>query len=142
MKPVASAGVRSTGPNYRHEIRTGGHDLVADEPTSAGGKDAGPAPYDFVLAGLGACTAITLRMYAEKKGWDLGELRVDLALFKDREGNASIERVLHSSASLDDAQWERLLEIAGKTPVTRTLQAGATITTRRGDATETNRTSG
>ncbi len=131
MKPVATAEVRSDGPNYRHAIETGTHRLLADEPEHAGGHDAGPAPYDYVLAGLGACTAITLRMYAQKKGWDLGELRVELVLLKNHEGDASIERVLHASGRLDDAQWERLLDIAGKTPVTRTLQAGATISTRR-----------
>ena len=139
MKSIASAEVRSAGPHYRHDIQTGRHRLVADEPTFAGGQDAGPAPYDYVLAGLGACTAITLRMYAEKKGWELGQLRVDLALSKDREGNTHIGRVLHASAPLADEQWARLLAIAGKTPVTQTLKSGATITTQRAptDATET-----
>jgi putative redox protein len=131
MKPIASAEVRSAGPHYRHDIQTGRHHLVADEPTSAGGQDAGPAPYDYVLAGLGACTAITLRMYAEKKGWELGRLHVELVLSKDHEGSTHIERVLHASAPLDDGQWERLLDIAGKTPVTLTLKSGATITTQR-----------
>ena len=131
MKAVSQASVRAAGPNYRHEVTTGTHTLVADEPAHAGGQDAGAAPYDLVLAGLGACTAITLRMYAERKGWDLGDLRVDLTLLKDREGNARIERVLTSSAALSEEQWERLLDIAGKTPVTKTLQAGAPISTTR-----------
>lgn len=131
MKAVATARVVSTDANYRQNIHTGTHDLVTDEPVSAGGQDAGPAPYDFVLAGLGACTAITLRMYAQKKAWDIGELKVELTLLKNHEGDASIERVLHSSATLSDEQWERLLDIAGKTPVTKTLQAGSPISTSR-----------
>jgi putative redox protein len=134
MKPVSQASVRSAGPNYRHEVTTGKHRLVADEPPHAGGQDAGPAPYDLVLAGLGACTAITLRMYADKKGWDLGDFRVDLTLLKDHEGGTRIERLLHSSAALSDEQWSRLIDIAGKTPVTKTLQAGAPITTTRAGA--------
>lgn len=133
MKSVATAEVVSTDSNYRHNIHTGHHDLVADEPVSAGGQDAGPAPYDYVLAGLGACTAITLRMYAEKKNWDIGELKVELTLLKNHEGEASIERVLRSSATLSNEQWERLLDIAGKTPVTKTLQAGTPISTTRAE---------
>ncbi|CAG9168643.1 OsmC family protein [Cupriavidus respiraculi] len=131
MKAVSQASVRAAGPNYRHEVTTGAHRLIADEPAHAGGQDAGAAPYDLVLAGLGACTAITLRMYAERKGWDLGDLRVDLTLLKDRDGNARIDRVLATSAPLSDEQWERLLDIAGKTPVTKTLQAGTPIGTTR-----------
>lgn len=131
MKPVASAHVISSGDAYRHDIRTGRHQLVADEPEHYGGKDAGPAPYDYILAGLGACTAITLRMYAEKKGWDIGQLDVDLALYKNAEGEALIRRVVHSSATLSEEQWERLLAVAEKTPVTLTLKAGARITTQR-----------
>lgn len=133
MKAVATATVRSAGAHYRQDIETGGHRLVADEPVQAGGGDTGPAPYDLVLSGLGACTAITLQMYAQRKGWDLGELQVELTLRKSRDGDAAIQRILHCSGPLDDAQWARLLEIAGKTPVTLTLQAGAPISTRRGD---------
>ncbi|MGY8527302.1 OsmC family protein [Paracidovorax citrulli] len=131
MSAIAQATVRSAGPDYRHEVTTGAHTLVADEPTRAGGGDAGPAPYDLVLAGLGACTAITLRMYAARKEWQLGEVTVELSLSKDRDGNASIDRVLRCSAPLTDEQWERLLDIAGKTPVTRSLQAGMPIATTR-----------
>lgn len=132
MKEIASISLRSAGPNYHHDIETGhGHRLTADEPIEGGGN-TGPAPYELYLSGLGACTAITLRMYAERKGWELGEVSVELKLSKDHEGRAHIERVLHASGRLDDAQWQRLLEIAGKTPVTRTVLEGAPITTRRG----------
>jgi len=129
MKTIANASVRSDDENYRQALVTGGHNLVADEPLSAGGQGAGPAPYDYLLASLGACTAITLQMYAQRKGWDLGDLRVELTLLKNREGETRIDRVLHVSAELDEAQWQRLLDIAGKTPVTQTLMAGVAITT-------------
>lgn len=135
MKAIAHATVQSTGVRYRHEIQTGTHALVTDEPAAIGGQDAGPAPYDYILAGLGACTAITLRMYAEKKAWELGQLTVQLELQRDREGETRIERTLHAAATLSEEQWERLLDIASKTPVTRTLQTGTTISTRRADNT-------
>lgn len=131
MKSIATAAVKSTDTHYKHLIETGTHHLVADEPEHVGGLDAGPAPYDYILAGLGACTAITLRMYAEKKGWELGELNVGLNLLKDHEGNTFIERTLHITGTLDDAQWERILDVASKTPVTKTLANGAQISTQR-----------
>jgi len=71
MKVISTSLVTSTDTNYRHVIDTAGHALIADEPERAGGKGAGPGPYDYVLAGLGACTAITLRMYAQRKEWDI-----------------------------------------------------------------------
>ncbi len=133
MTPIANVSVDTNTPNYRQTITTGhGHVLAADEPESAGGTNAGPAPYELFLAGLGACTAITLRMYAQHKGWDIGELKVDLQLLKNREGDARIDRVLSTDAALSDEQWEKLLAIAEKTPVTLTVKQGAPIATRRG----------
>lgn len=136
MKPTATATVFASGPAYRHEVHTGCHQLLADEPASAGGQDAGPAPYDLVLAGLGACVAITLRMYAERKSWDIGDLKVELQLFKDADGKARVTRRLRTPAVLTAAQQARLLEIAGKTPVTRTLEAGLAMVTEWGGAPE------
>lgn len=128
-KRIASTVVTSAGPNYAQDIATGGFDLKSDEPVSAGGRNAGPAPYGLVLAGLGSCTTITLKMYADRKGWDIGRMRVALTLDKDAEGRAFIGRVLSTDATLDAGQWDKLIEIAGKTPVTKTLAAGAEITT-------------
>lgn len=131
-KKIARATVRSTDTDYRHEIDTGSrHQLIADEPPTAGGDNAGPAPYDYILSGLGACTAITLRMYAQRKDWDLGRVTVELQLLKDEDGNDLIERKLSADGALDDAQWEKLLDIADKTPVTRTLLHGTIINTHR-----------
>jgi putative redox protein len=133
MKQISSASVSSATPSYRHDIATGSHRLIADEPVDAGGGDAGPAPYDLLLSSPGACTAITLRMYAERKQWPLGTLRVNLQLFKNKDGETRIDRQLISEDStLDEAQWQRLLEIAEKTPVTLTLKSGVPIQTRRG----------
>ncbi|HEY5560051.1 MAG TPA: OsmC family protein [Steroidobacteraceae bacterium] len=134
MKRIARAVVTPAGPNYAQDIATGGFELKSDEPVSAGGRNAGPAPYGLVLAGLGSCTAITLKMYADRKGWDIGSLQVALTLDKDADGNAFIGRVLSSDATLSAGQWDKLIEIAGKTPVTRTLSAGARITTTRSGA--------
>jgi putative redox protein len=131
VKRIASAAVTPAGPNYAQSIETAGHSLLADEPRAAGGQDAGPGPYNLLLSALGACTAITLKMYADRKGWSIGALRVALTLDKDHDGNAFIARRLSSDAPLEPAQWDKLLEIAEKTPVTRTVRGGAAITTTR-----------
>jgi putative redox protein len=109
-------------------VVAGRHSMVVDEPASLGGQDAGPAPYDVLLASLGACTAITLRMYAERKGWPLMAVEVDLKHFKDGD-RSHIDRVLRLTGSLDDAQCARLADIAERTPVTLTLKGGADIVT-------------
>lgn len=132
LKPISRASATSTSTHYRTRITAGRHELLADEPGFRGGQDAGPAPYDYLLAGLGACTVMTLQMYAERKGWELGELRVDLELSKSDDTGTSIKRVLAASAPLSDEQWTHLLDVAGKTPVTRSLLAGISITSRRG----------
>jgi len=109
-------------------VITGRHSLVADEPPALGGQDASPAPYDLLLASLGACTAITLRMYASRKGWPLTAAEVELHFHKDGE-RARIDRILRLTGDLDDAQRARLADIAERTPVTLTLKEGAMIVT-------------
>ncbi|MBL8643936.1 MAG: OsmC family protein [Rhodospirillaceae bacterium] len=128
---MATATITSTGTNYLHRITAGGFELVTDEPKHLGGQGAGPAPYDYYLAALAACTAITLRMYAEKKGWTLGQLKVDLSFKKDEAGKGHVRRVLSCDQPLTDAQWTRLLEIAGNTPVTKTMREGVEIVSER-----------
>ena len=113
---MAHGSARIGRDKYRTEIEVGGHRLVSDEGAKLGGADAGPAPYDLVLAGLGACTAITLRMYADRKQWPLESVEVQLKTV--REGDAlRIERIL-VIAGLDDEQKARLADIAERTPVT------------------------
>jgi putative redox protein len=113
---------------YRTEIEVDGHRIVADEPPALGGANAGPAPYDLILAGLGACTAITLRMYADRKQWPLRSLDVALRLTGGKD-DRRIERVL-TIAGLDADQQARLADVAERTPVTLTLKGGITIDTR------------
>src|SRR5258705_256862 len=132
IKPQFHASIVSAEANYLHRIRAGHFDLSTDEPKALGGQGAAPAPYDYYLASLAACTAITLRMYAEKKGWNLGEFRAELTFVRDDEGKVHIHRILHSDQVLDDAQWQRLIEIADKTPVTKTMREGAVISSARG----------
>jgi len=124
---VARATVRMGETRYAADIRAGAHALVADEPKSAGGGDAGPSPFGLLLSSLGACTAITLRMYAERKQWPLGAIEVQLS-YRWRDEAGAIERVL-TLAGLDASQRARCAEIAEKTPVTRALKRGMTITT-------------
>lgn len=115
---------------YAQDIATGHHALKSDEPVSLGGTDSGPAPYQLLLAALGSCTSITLRMYAERKGWELGTVRVALAMTRDDAGAESVLREISVSAPIDDDQRARLLEIAGRTPVTKTLLKGFAIDSR------------
>lgn len=114
--------------NYAVAIEAGPHALAADEPASRGGHGTGPGPYDLVLAGLAACTVITLRMYGERKGWQLGGIHAELTHSK-LDKRSQIVRTLSFEAALSPEQIARLAEIAEKTPVTLTLKEGADITT-------------
>lgn len=134
MSRVSLATVESTGSNYLHHIKAGHFALDTDEPIKLGGQGVGPAPFDYYLASLAACTAITLRMYAQHKGWELGQFRAELELTRDDEGRMHVHRVLRSDQPLSDEQWQRLLEIVANTPVTKAMREGADITSARGDA--------
>lgn len=134
MKTIAHADIRSAGTNYLHDIEAGHFGMQSDEPVALGGQGKGPAPFDLYLASLAACTAITLRMYAERKDWDLGEFSAELKLTRDDDGSLHVHRVLHATGPLDDAQWQRLLEIVANTPVTKAMREGVDITSERGNA--------
>ncbi|WP_418317034.1 OsmC family protein [Piscinibacter sakaiensis] len=114
---------------FGQQITARSHQFVSDEPTSNGGGDTGPAPYELLLAGLASCTSLTLRMYAQRKGWELGSISIDAQIAKDADGNEVIERRISFGAELSDEQRGRLAEIADKTPVTRTVRRGTTIHT-------------
>lgn len=115
---------------YAQRITTGtGHELASDEPEKRGGTNTGAAPFDLMLGSLGACTAITLRMYSERKQWNLGTIDVNLRLLKEGDGPMRIERKISVSEPVDGEQQAKLLEIADKTPVTKALAAGVPIQT-------------
>ena len=111
-------------------IVSGHHRLTADEPTARGGSDSGVSPYELLLASLGACTSMTLRMYAGRKGWELGKITVGLRYTTAENQPDHIDRRLSFSKPLSHEQTERLLEIAAKTPITRTLATGVKIDTK------------
>ncbi len=113
---------------YAVSVTAGPHTLVADEPTSRGGRGAGPAPYDLVLAGLGACSAITLRMYAERKQLQIRSLEVELSFHKEGDRGV-IHRVVRLDADLTPEQRARFADIIERTPVTLTLKTGSEIRT-------------
>lgn len=120
------------GRGFAQQIVAGGHTLLADEPTDAGGTDTGPTPYELLLAALGACTSLTLRMYADRKGWPLERVEValqhqrihaaDCADCETREGRVDhISKQLTLHGPLDESQRQRLLAIAARCPVHQTL---------------------
>ena len=123
---MATAVARRRG-GFTHDVEIeGGHSLVLDEPTDRGGGDAGPSPMRAVSGALAACTAITVEMYAERKGWELGAVEVEVEREDDGRGGArSFTVTLRVAEPLTDEQREKLLVIAGKCPVHRAL-AGET----------------
>ena len=134
--------VRETrASKFQQTVAIGRHQLIADEPVAAGGEDSGPGPYDYLLAGLGACTSMTMRMYADRKSLPLERVTVTLKHGKihakdceeceTREGMLDqIEREIAIEGTLDAEQHRRLLEIADKCPVHRTLHSEIRIVTR------------
>ena len=115
---------------YQQTVIAGQHQLLADEPLSMGGGDAGPAPFDFIMAGLGACTSMTLRMYAERKGLPLTGIQVALTHEKiDLDGARRdlIKRTITLEGELSSEVRQRLLEIANKCPVHRALSQSLDI---------------
>ncbi len=133
---------------YQQLVTAGRHAWLADEPLGVGGLDSGPSPYDLLLASLGACTSMTMRMYAERKGLALERVAVvlgherihakDCANCETKEGTVSrIERVITIEGALSEAERARLLEIADRCPVHRTLTGEIVIVTRAGEAAST-----
>ncbi len=129
MSEATRAHAVLDGAPYATRITTGGHTLICDEGPGLGGADAGPPPFAYLLSGLIACTAITLRMYAERKGLTLRKVWVDATYHHQKEG-AWIERVLTLDGDLDDAARARMADIAERTPVTLAVKGGVEVRTR------------
>ena len=142
LKAEKQVAVRLGREGYTTDIAARQHTLTADEPESVGGNDFGPSPYELVAAGLGACTAMTMQMYARRKGWVIEEVQVQLHHFKDYADDMEaamdakpkkmdhFERVITLKGELDEKQRARLLEIADRCPVHRTLHERVVVTTR------------
>ena len=146
-EPAAAVGedgwltVRNGAGSYRVEGAARGHRFVVDEPVAVGGTDAGPTPYDLLVAAVGSCTAMTLRMYAARKGWPLDEVIVRLRHGRSHEADCEqseqqqvgidhIERDVELVGALTDEQRSRLLAIADRCPVKQTLERGIRIRAR------------
>lgn len=115
---------------YAVTIHVGRHVIIADEPESLGGRDAGPPPFGILTAALGACTMATLKMYAVRKGWPLASLEVELRYLRSHpDGVDTIGRVL-TIEGLDHKQQAKLADVAERTPVTLALKRGMAIETR------------
>jgi putative redox protein len=133
--------VHGGAKGFAQEITVGRHALVADEPVAAGGTDTGPTPYDLLLASLGACTSMTVSLYARRKQWPLEAVNVRLRHAKIHAADCEecetrtglidrIERDVEFRGELSEEQRARLLDIAGKCPVHRTLSSEIRIRTR------------
>lgn len=133
--------VQTSMDGFRSDIAVRGHSLVADEPLSVGGTDIGPSPYDLLVAALGTCTSMTLRMYAQQKGLPMESVTVrlthdkihakDCETCETQEGRIDhIEREIELTGPLDAAQKARMLDIADRCPVHRTLHSEVSIKTR------------
>ncbi len=114
---------------YTHDVEVDGHTVVADEPADAGGADEGPSPTRLLAAALASCAAITVEMYADRKGWDLGPLEVVVAMEYDRPPiPSSFVVTLKLPKELTEEQRERIQVIAGKCPVHRALTGDVEVT--------------
>jgi putative redox protein len=133
--------VRGSARGFAQEVTAGPHRLLVDEPAAVGGTDSGPTPYDLLLAALGACTSMTVALYARRKQWPLESVTVRLQHSKVHATDSAecetkpklldrVEREVEFHGALSDEQRERLLDIANKCPVHRTLTSSIDVVTR------------
>lgn len=127
-KLVARGTARIGNVNYATAIAAGHHALTADEPKALGGGATGPGPFDLVLSGLGACTVITLRMYAERKQWPVRAISADLQFLRNGD-KFEVERSVTLDGELTTDQRARFADIVERTPVTLALKSGMAIRT-------------
>lgn len=117
---------------YRVEVRAGRHVFLADEAVAGGGQDEGPSPHELLAAALAGCTNITVRMYSDRKEWPLEAMDTHVVIEHGTSFDETlITRTIHFTGALTDEQRERLLQIAGRCPIHRTLAGSVTITTNQ-----------
>ena len=117
------ATARRNGGNFQHDVEVRTHHVTADEPEANGGDDTGPSPQELLAASLASCTAITIEMYAKRKGWEIGDVAVDVDYEPAQRGSPTrFEMSIKLPKELPDDQRERLMQIAAKCPVHRTLE--------------------
>ncbi len=114
---------RRTDGGFKHEVKVGRHEVIADEPEQNGGTDTGPNPQELLAASLASCTAVTMEMYAKRKGWDPGEVVVDVDYEPAQRGSPTrFTMKVKLPKELPEDQARRLMQIAAKCPVHRTLE--------------------
>ncbi|ARV07897.1 osmotically inducible protein OsmC [Polaribacter sp. SA4-10] len=130
MSKTKQSQVVLTNKNYLAEAKTRNHFLTIDEPVASGGGDNGPTPVEYLLTAVGGCVSITLRMYAERKGWDVGKITVNVSQ-KEEVTSDGIKKWLEEDISFENEitedQRKRLLVIAGKCPVAKMVKGETTI---------------
>ncbi|WP_299064787.1 OsmC family protein [uncultured Polaribacter sp.] len=125
---MANSKVVLSNKKYLAEAKMRNHFATIDEPVSYGGDDNGPTPVEYLLTAIGGCVSITLRMYAERKGWDVGEITVNVSQIKDKKGSHLSEEISFEKEISED-QRKRLLVIAGKCPVAKMVKGETEIVT-------------
>jgi len=117
------ATARREGGTFKHTVRVRDHEMTIDEPLDTGGNDSGPSPQELLAVSLASCTAITMEMYAQRKGWDVGDIVVDVNYEPAQRGSPTrFEMVIKIPKEVPDDTRERLMQIAAKCPVHRTLE--------------------
>ncbi|MGO1728317.1 MAG: OsmC family protein [Flavobacteriaceae bacterium] len=128
---MAEISSKSSQQKYRVDITSdSGHEIIADEPKNVGGENLGMMPTELLIAALAACTSATLRMYADRKEWQLEEVNTKIKLIENKYDDARIIRTIGMTGDLDDKQRDRLLQIANKCPVHKMLKNGLDIETK------------
>ena len=123
---MANSSVILTNKNYLAEAKVRNHFVVTDVPFSDGGEDTAPTPVEYLLTAIGGCVAITLRMYAARRSWDVGEITVNVFQLKDEQGSYLTEEISFENDITED-QRKRLLVFAGKCPVARMVKGETRI---------------
>lgn len=117
-----SAIAKIKGQKYETTIKVAGHEFIMDEPVDSDGQNLGPNPSDLLKASLAACTAMTMKMYAERKGWDMQDAEVEVEYERDLKNNiTSFSKKVHISGDLTEEQRKRIFEIGGRCPIHRII---------------------